>query len=176
MESYLETGKVSINKFHEPVGEAISDGFAEVLALYDQAEEASGLSQASLIKNRRPIRYLLEYMTSLGYQKLSDIQHGDTVKAIEDMLDKHYDPTSLVTAISGMRRFYEMFPEIRQFRLEIPSRMPRKRSIIDVYSEEEQEKIASFLSSSGISRRDTAICLLSFETGLRSVDICNLRL
>lgn len=174
LESYLETGKVSINKFHEPVGEAISDGFAEVLTLYDQAEEASGLSQASLIKNRRPIRYLLEYMTSLGYQKLSDIQHGDTVKAIEDMLDKHYDPTSLVTAISGMRRFYEMFPEIRQFRLEIPSRMPRKRSIIDVYSEAEQ--IASFLSSSGISRRDTAICLLSFETGLRSVDICNLRL
>lgn len=176
LESYLETGKVSINKFHEPVGEAISDGFAEVLTLYDQAEEASGLSQASLIKNRRPILYLLEYMTSLGYQKLSDIQHGNTFKAIEDMLDKHYDPTSLVTAISGMRRFYEMFPEIRQFRLEIPSRMPRKRSIIDVYSEAEQEKIASFLSSSGISRRDTAICLLSFETGLRSVNICNLRL
>lgn len=144
MESYLETGKVSINKFHEPVGEAISDGFAEVLALYDQAEEASGLSQASLIKNRRPIRYLLEYMTSLGYQELSDIQHGDTIKAIEDMLDKHYDPTSLVTAISGMRRFYEMFPEIRQFRLEIPSRMPRKRSIIDVYSEEDRRRLPLF--------------------------------
>lgn len=176
LESYLETGKVSINKFHEPVGKVISDGFAEALVLYDQAEEASGLSQASLVKNRRPIRYLLEYMTSLGYQKLSDIQSGDTIKAIEDMLDKHYDPTSLVTAISGMRRFYEMFPEIRQFRMEIPSRMPRKRSIIDVYSEDEQGKIAVFLSSSGISRRDAAICLLSFETGLRSVDICNLRL
>lgn len=176
LESYLETGKVSINKFHEPVGQVISDGFTEALVLYDQAEEASGLSQASLVKNRRPIRYLLEYMTSLGYQKLSDIQPGDTIKAIEDMLDKHYDPTSLVTAISGMRRFYEMFPEIRQFRLEIPSRMPRKRSIIDVYSEDEHEKIAAFLSSSDISRRDAAICLLSFETGVRSVDICNLRL
>lgn len=176
LESYLETGKVSINKFHEPVGQVISDGFTEALVLYDQAEEASGLSQASLVKNRRPIRYLLEYMTSLGYQKLSEIQPGDTIKAIEDMLDKHYDPTSLVTAISGMRRFYEMFPEIRQFRLEIPSRMPRKRSIIDVYSEDEYEKIAVFLSSSDISRRDAAICLLSFETGVRSVDICNLRL
>lgn len=176
LESYLETGKVSINKFHEPVGEVISDGLAEALVLYDQAEEASGLSTASLIKNRRPIRYLLEYMTSLGYQKLSDIKSGDTINAIEVMLDKHYDPTSLVTAISGMRRFYEMFPEIQQFRLEIPSRMPRKRSIIDVYSEEEQGKIAVFLSSSDISRRDAAICLLSFETGLRSVDICNLRL
>lgn len=173
LESYLETGKVSINKSHEPVGETISDGFAEVLMLYDQVEKASGLSTSSLVKNRRTIRYLMEYMTSLGYWKLSDIQPGDT---IEDMLDKHYAPTSLVTAISGMRRFYEMFPEIRQFRLEIPSRMPRKRSIIDVYSEDEQEKIAVFLSSADISRRDAAICLLSFETGLRSVDICNLRL
>lgn len=84
-------------------------------------------------------------MTFLGYQELSDIQPGDTINAIEDMLEKHYDPTSLVTAISGMRRFYEMFPELRSFRLEIPSRMPRKRSIIEVYSEDEQDKIASCL-------------------------------
>ena len=176
LESYLKTGTVSINKFQTLVEEVISDGFAESLVLYEQAEEASGLSHASLVKNRRPIRYLLEYMTSLGYQKLSDIQSGDTIKAIEDMLDKHYNPTSLVTAISGMRRFYEMFSEIRQFRLEIPSRMPRKRSIIDVYSEDEQKKISIFLSCADISRRDAAICLLSFETGLRSVDICNLKL
>ena len=176
LESYLETGKVSINKFHEPVSEVISDGLAEALELYDQAEEASGLSKASLNKNRRPIRYLLEYMTSLGYQELSDIQPGDTIKAIGDMLEKHYDPTSLVTAISGMRRFYEMFPELQPFRLEIPSRMPRKRSIIEVYSEDERDKIVSQLSSPDISRRDAAICLLSFETGLRSVDICSLRL
>ena len=176
LKSFLETGEVSIQKYHAPIPEAISVGLAEALGLYDKTEAASGLSKASLIKNRRPIRYLLEYMTSLGYEKLSDIQHGDTIAAIEDMLEKHYDPTSLVTAISGMRRFYEMFPELQQYRLEIPSRMPRKRSIIDVYSEEEQDKIASRLSSPDISRRDAAICLLSFETGLRSVDICNLKL
>ena len=176
LKSFLETGTVSINKYHEPVPEMISGGLAQALSLYDQKEEASGLSQASLIKNRRPIRYLLEYMTSLGYEDLDDIQPGDTIAAVEDMLEKHYDPTSLVTAISGMRRFYEMFPELKQYRLEIPSRMPRKRSIIDVYSEEEQGKIATMLSSPDISRRDAAICLLSFETGLRSVDICNLRL
>ncbi len=176
LKSFLETGKVSVKKYHAPVPENISEGLAEALSLYDEKEESSGLSQASLVKNRRPIRYLLEYMTSLGYESLSDIQPGDTIAAIEDMLEKHYDPTSLVTAISGMRRFYEMFPEVRQYRLEIPSRILRKRSIIDVYSEDEQNKIAAMLSSPDISRRDAAICLLSFETGLRSVDICNLRL
>lgn len=175
LRSYFKTGRASIEKYHAPIDSVISDGLMDALMLYDQSEKASGLSDSSLVKNHRPIRYLLEYMTALGYEQLSDIRHGDTVKAIEDMLEKHYDPTSLVTAISGMRRFYEMFPELRPFRLEIPSRMPRKRSIIDVYSEEEQEKISSRLSSPDISRRDAAICLLSFETGLRSVDICNLR-
>lgn len=176
LRSYLATGEAIIKKYHEPVGTYISDVFLDALELYDRCEEASGLSDSSLIKNRRPIRYLLEYMTSLGYRQLSDIQPGDTIQAIEDMLDKHYDPSSLVTAISGMRRFYEMFPGLQPFRLEIPSRMPRKRSIIDVYTEEEQEKISARLASPEISHRDAAICLLSFETGLRSVDICNLRL
>ncbi len=54
--------------------------------------------------------------------------------------------------------------------------MPRKHSIIDVYSQEEQDKISCRLSSPEVSRRTAAICMLSFETGLRSVDICNLRL
>lgn len=176
LRSYLDTGKAVIQKYHEPVGVDISDGFLEALTLYDFLEEKSGLSTSSLVKNRRPIRYLLEYMTAAGYQQLSDIQPGDTIKAIEDILEKHYDPTSLVTAISGMRRFYEMFPELQPYRLEIPSRMPRKRSIIDVYTEEEHEKISARLSSPEISRRDASICLLSFETGVRSVDICSLRL
>ncbi len=176
LRSYLETGAVSIEKYHEPIEVFISDGLLNALRLYDQKEVASGLSDSSLTKNRRPIRYLLEYMTSLGYQQLSDIHPGDTIEAIKDMLDKHYDPTSLVTAISGMRRFYEMFPELQKFRLEIPSRMPRKHSIIDIYTGDEQDKISTQLSSPDISRRDAAICLLSFETGLRSVDICNIKL
>ena len=176
LRSYLATGKAMIDKYSPAENLSISDGLMEALRLYDAAEEASGLSTSSLVKNRRPIRYLLEYMTSLGYKELSDIQHGDTVDAIRDMLDKHYAPTSLVTAISGMRRFYEMFPELQKFRMEIPSRMPRKRCILDIYSDEEQEKIYAHLLSQDISSRDAAICLISFETGLRSVDICNLRI
>ena len=176
LNSYIETGTVSIDKFHEPIVELISEGLSEALELYDQKEKDSGLSQASLVKNHRPIRYLLEYMTSLGYTQLADIQPGDTIAAIEDMLDKHYDPSSLTTAISGMRRFYEMFPELQKYRMEIPSRLQRKRTILDVYSEEEHGKISERLASQDISRRDASICLLSFETGLRSVDICNLKL
>ena len=92
------------------------------------------------------------------------------------MLDRHYAPTSLATALSGMRRFFEMFPELHPFRMEIPSKMPRKRLIIDIYSDEDQERISAYLRSTRISKRDAAIGFLAFETGLRGVDICNLRL
>lgn len=176
LRSYLETGQATIEKYQPPEVLTISDGLLEALNAYDQSEKMSGLSESSLARDRRPIRYLLEYMTSLGYQQLSDIRPGDTINAIESMLTNHYAPTSLVTALSGMRRFYEMFPDLQPFRMEIPSRLPRKRTIIDVYSEEEQEKILKYLLSPAVSKRDAAICLISFETGLRNVDICNLRL
>lgn len=176
IQSYLATGTAVIKKYSIPVEEHISEGLLEVLHQYDLYEESLGLSKASLIKNRAPMRYLLEYMSSLGYQNLSDIQAGDTINAIEDMLEKHYDPSSLTTAISGMRRFYEIFPEIQKYRLEIPSRMRRKRDIIDVYTDEECDLIKNHLISSDISFRDKAICLLSFETGIRGCDICNLKL
>lgn len=176
LRSYLETGQAVLGEYQVAPVHPISERLLESLKAYDQSEQARGLSNNTLAKNRRPVRYFLEYMTTLKYQKLSDIRPGDTLAAIEDMLDRHYAPTSLATALSGMRRFFEMFPELHPFRMEIPSKMPRKRSIIDVYSDEEQERISAYLRSTKISKRDAAIGFLAFETGLRGVDICNLRL
>lgn len=51
LESYLETGTVSITKLHEPIVENISDGLAEALNLYDRKETDSGLSQAFSTEN-----------------------------------------------------------------------------------------------------------------------------
>ncbi len=175
LQSYFDTGTAVIEAYRKPVEYRLTDFFKKALAEYNRAEEASGLSRNTLAKNRRPVRYLLEYMTSSGRSCLADIRHGDTQDAIEDMLDRHYDPASLSTALSGMRRFYEMFPELHRVRMEIPDRMPRKRAILDVYSDEEQEKIRTYLSSGDISNRNRAICLISFETGLRGIDICNIR-
>ena len=177
LRSYLEDGNPLPSYKRKQVSfYQIADGFKPALEKYDQQESASGLSESSLHKNRRVVCYLLEFMTAIGHQTLSDIRPGDTTDAIEAMLDKHYTPSSLGTAISGLRRFYRMFPEIEPFHMEIPDRLLRTHHIIEVYSEEECSKIKSFLQTGDISIRDTAICLLSFETGIRSVDIRNLRL
>lgn len=176
LQSYMDTGKVIVKRYSSRKELQLPEEFSNALMIYDRAEEDSGLSTSSLTKNRRPIRYLLEYMSNLGYTRLSDIQPGDTLKAIQYILDEHYTVSSLCTAISGMRRFYRMFPELYPYRNEIPNRLLRNRPIIDAYTEEEQERIKSVLFSRDITRRNAAIGILCFESGLRDVDICNLKL
>jgi hypothetical protein len=92
LRSYLETGRAAIEKYRAPAGAALSGGFLDALKLCDQSEEASDLSGGSLVKSRRPIRHLLECMAALGCQRLSDIRHGDAVKAIEDMISIMIQP------------------------------------------------------------------------------------
>ena len=176
LQRYLESGIVYLEYETKPVMRRIAPNFLSVIGEYDRQEEESGLSRASLIKNQRPVCYLFEYMTELGHTKLSDIQPGDTLNAIERMLEEHYTPSSLATALSGMRRLYKMFSELQPYAMEIPSRILRKVDIIEVYTEEEQKTIRDFLLNPvGVSNRDVAICFLSFETGLRNVDICGLK-
>jgi len=59
---------------------------------------------------------------------------------------------------------------------ELPEHLPKKRDILEVYSDEEYDKIHNFLENEDCSLRNKAISLIAFETGLRVVDICNLTL
>ena len=60
--------------------------------------------------------------------------------------------------------------------MELPTRLPRERKIIEIYSETETYAINEILSDGSLSKRDKAICLLLLETGLRAVDVCNIKL
>ena len=60
--------------------------------------------------------------------------------------------------------------------MELPSRLPRERKIIEIYSEPETNAINKILSDGDLTKRDKAICLLLLETGLRAVDVCNIKL
>lgn len=61
--------------------------------------------------------------------------------------------------------------------MELPSRFPRERKIMEIYSEDEKAAINRVLSEDNtLTKRDKAISLLLLETGLRGVDICNIRL
>jgi integrase len=72
--------------------------------------------------------------------------------------------------------FLKMSDSTSRFEIELPEHLPRKRDILDVYTDEEHDKIIQYLDNCIISLRDKAICLIALETGLRAVDICHIKL
>lgn len=90
--------------------------------------------------------------------------------------DGRYRPTTIGSSLSGLRRFLSGNDRTTHFRLEIPMHLPREMKIMEVYNDKELAAIESLLSSGMLPKRDTAVCRLLLETGLRGIDVCSLRL
>jgi integrase len=72
--------------------------------------------------------------------------------------------------------FLRMHESTAGFESELPEHLLKKRDILEVYSDEEHDKVLEYLESGNVSFRNKAICLIAVETGMRAVDICNLKL
>ncbi|WP_366921708.1 tyrosine-type recombinase/integrase [Metallumcola ferriviriculae] len=69
-----------------------------------------------------------------------------------------------------------MSESTRQLLATFPKAPKRKREIIPVLGKCEHEAFTEYLKTASLSARDRAICWLAFETGMRSVDIYNLKI
>lgn len=135
-----------------------------------------GLKQNTVDGYLRFVYYFLSYLEDKGYASLAQVRSGDITFFMVLVCQEHYSPTNLGAHLTGLRRFAHMFPELDIYACEIPERIPKKEHIIPVYTDEEHEKIDKCLAGSGMSERNRAIALIAFETGLRAVDICKLKL
>lgn len=65
---------------------------------------------------------------------------------------------------------------MRQLLTTFPKAPKRKREIIPVLEKCEHEAFTEYLKTTSLSARNRAICWLAFETGMRAVDICSLKI
>ncbi|WP_230399287.1 tyrosine-type recombinase/integrase [Novisyntrophococcus fermenticellae] len=126
---------------------------------------------------RRFIYYFIEYLENHGYTSLSDMENGAVVAFISVICTERYQPTSLGAHLPGLKRFLDMHDETRKFLCELPGHLPKKRDILQIYSDEEYHQVVAHLDNSdNLSFRNKAITIIALETGMRAVDICNLKL
>jgi integrase len=125
---------------------------------------------------RRLVHYFLLYLEGRNYRSLTQIKPGDIVTFVAFICTEHYQPTSLGAHLPGLRMFLKMSEITRRFEIELPERLPKMRTILGVYTDEEHEQILKFIEHSDMPLRDKAISIIALETGLRAVDICNLKL
>ena len=126
---------------------------------------------------KRIVAYLLIYCEKKSYRSINGLVSGDIRNFILYLYEQgHFKPTTITSGLSGLKKFLSLHPGIDHLIMELPTRLPRERRIIETYSETETDAMNKILLDGSLTRRDKAICLLLLETGLRAVDVCNIKL
>lgn len=176
LDLYVKAGSINWSVRYQKPGSEKLTTFKLIWEDFCIKLKESSLRDNTIDGYRRIVLYFLQYCESKSYQSLEDIQQGNVMTFLETLCKTRYQPTSLGAHLPGLKRFLESNDVTVVFAREIPVHLPRRRNIIPVLDDSEQEKLLNYLDSADLSYRDKAICLLSLETGLRSVDICVLKL
>jgi site-specific recombinase XerD len=177
IESYLADGKVNWATHHVLPGYSlVSKELLDAQTNFWNLMVSAGLKANTMDGYRRFVHYFLMYVEDKGYSSLSELKSGDTVTFIALVCREHYQPTSLGSHLPGLRMFFRMHESTARFESELPEHLQKKRDILEVYSDEEHAKVLKYLESGNVSFRNKALSLIAIETGMRAVDICNLKL
>jgi site-specific recombinase XerD len=150
--------------------------FQESIELFEAKMRKQGLKPNTMDGYRRLVHYFLSYLEDRFYSSLDQIRSGDVISFISMICQEHYKSSSLSAHLPGLKLFLLMSETTKKLVMELPERLPKKHNIIKVYSDAELKNLKQYITNSDLSLRDKAICLLSMETGLRAIDICNIRL
>lgn len=178
IESYLKNGWVdwtpTLPTAEFPIK---SELLKESFHLYLKELEYRELKPNTIDGYRRFTYYFIEYLENQEYTLLSNMENGDVVAFIAIICTERYQPTSLGAHLPGLKIFLAMYNETRRFLRELPKHLPKKRDILQIYSDEEYSQIVTYLDKSdNLSFRNKALTIIALETGIRAIDICNLKL
>ena len=126
-------------------------------------------------------RQFLVFIEGKGRRSIAETEPIDVSQFFPQLIGR-YQPTTIGTVASFLRSFITYIGKTGIAQAEpllraIPTKCARKRSIIPTISKEEGEAILSAQQADGsCSQRDRAIILLALRTGLRSIDVINLKL
>ena len=151
-----------------------TDGMTEALLRLD-----SEISDKKLKKGTRDVykSFVHGFLTHLENRGLSEpiqIKAGDITDYIVSICENRLDAGSLRAGLPGLRLFLSL-NNLGHLMVEIPVHLPRKRDILDVYSDDEYSTLDSFIESGELTYRNRAIGIIALDTGLRSVDILGLK-
>jgi site-specific recombinase XerD len=151
----------------------------ELLASHVAAERREHKHAESIIKrDEHIIRTYILYAESRGF----DIVKANAQNIIAFLSHmKTLRPSGLKSTTSALRHFYLYLVETRNVDPSIllaikPWDTPHKRVYGTLSNEEKQKLLDAIDTDSDTGKRDKAIIMLAIDGGLRSSDICNLKL
>jgi len=179
LRTYRDTGSLDRPSLpHAPtLAGLITPQLIKVHTLFAQhMGEEIGLKKNTIDGYSRFVYHFLLYCEGNGRRTTGEIRSGDVPSFLEALCRDRYQPTSIGAHLPGLKLFFSTDESMRHLITSFPKAPKPKREIIPVLEECEHEAFEEYLKTATLSARDRAICWLAFETGMRAVDICNLKI
>lgn len=157
------------------VDKPVSIGFQNIHTEFLEYLKAERKSKNTVESYRNISCKFLTFIERLRYTDLKTVPLRLIPEFFCDLRDT-WDSGSLRTAASGLRSFLNFAGDGGRLLAAVPDKLLRKSAIIPVLTQEEEQAVWNVLKTDAVSLRDKAIMVLSLLTGLRAVDIVNLKL
>jgi len=178
---YFEYGCVSWKKHKDDHSPCLrQSAFILLHTDYLNYLKKEGKSADTIQTHERISGQFLEYLEQRKIRDIAEVR-GKEISSFIPIIAKHHQPTNMGTTLSHLRSFLRFVESqnLTEFRLSnaIPSSSGRKIEIVPtITSEEEQKLLGSVDDMTASGKRNYAMLLLALRTGLRSIDIVNLKL
>lgn len=176
LREYEEKGCLGWRQVRESrVAKPATAGFQDLHNQFLTYLRAEQKSNNTLESYRNISCKFLVFIEGMGYTDLKDVPL-ESIFEFFSKLRSDWEAGSLRTAASGLRSFLG-FAEVGSRLLPaVPVHLLRKRTILPVLTQDEEQAIWDVLQTDAVSSRDKAIMTLALLTGLRAADLLALRL
>lgn len=176
---YQETGAISHCRLTNTLFEYASPDYERLITEYDAYIRVDGyLKEKTCYAYTTAVRDFFRRMGSLGPDKYSQL----TLLHVTNCISKTAEQVPLgifniVIALRSFARFIaEIHPELPDLSAAMICTPAKRRRVYMGYSDEEAQKILAEIDTNSVQgKRNYAIVMLAYSTGLRGCDIVNLK-
>jgi integrase len=176
-DSYLGSGRVELGPRKRGGGgpQPVSRGFAALNSAWEADMDDRGLALATRSAYGRVARGYLVFLESQGICCLGDADGASVLGYLESLSDR-WARSSLFWVVSNFRPFLKFTGRTDLVDAVNLAGVKRSHAIVEVLSDEDEQRVVQACASGTVSARNAAITLLALTTGLRACDIIGLRL
>lgn len=176
----FDTGSYSWRLHFADANSILTDEMKQLHNKYAEGLIRSGKGNGTRKLYETLARQFLKYVQSELNKNIPGLQLDDVRKFIP-YIARSYQSTSMRTVLSALRSFLKFLYKEKTTKeklvLAVPSSSSRKTSVVPTITKEEENCLLQSIDrSTCIGKRNYAMVLLAMRTGLRSIDITNLKL
>jgi site-specific recombinase XerD len=175
-----EKGSYTWNCYKKDPNELLAETLIKLHQNYISEITLIGKGNGTIHLYQTVSRQFLKYVQFEKHKAIAELQLADISQFIP-YISKFYLPTSMRTLLSALRCFLRYLEDqkftSRRLSLAVPSNGARKTLVIPTITIQEEQAILNAIDrNSTQGKRNYAMVLLALRTGLRSIDIANLKL